>query len=329
MAIRRDDLPKDAAELFKKWETMGTKFKVPKDNQEPMEKISTTTLGEQMRLAQEKVENLDPKSKRELLEAVKQKTPLYRIEMFSPEELMEAMKTIGEWALANGGAPQSPKEALEKRGWLFPYLMGYDQLATGRWNYWIDILEKNTLEGSGPIPQIEWSHDRNSIHQVRKMLFNCIDGVWHEGVGPNEFADWLLWGLGAADEPPKISDKVSEHWYRTFDLALVLLHPTDYLSGLLEDLSSKGHKQALGYFSTPMDVTTMMAEMVVGNHENREEMKTKTVNEPCVGCGAMLLPMSNYTLFGCGQDINPVAVKFCIIQMYWYAPWYAKNPFHK
>jgi len=197
MAIRKEDLPSNSGEmfggsveeLFEKWRAAGTRFMVPKDEQETTQKIPSTTLGEQMRLAREKIENLDPKTKREVLESAKQKAPLYRLEMYSQEELISMMKTIGEWALANGGAPQGHKEALEKKGWLFPYLMGYDQLATGRWNYWIDILAKNTLEGSGPIPQIEWSHDREAIHQVRKMLFNCVDGVWHEGVGPNEFAD--------------------------------------------------------------------------------------------------------------------------------------------
>jgi hypothetical protein len=44
----------------------------------------------------------------------------------------------------------------------------------------------------------------------------------------------------------------------------------------------------------------------------------------CVGCAAMLLPASNYFLRGYGQEISGIAVKLCTLQMYFYAPWYAR-----
>ena len=267
---------------------------------------------------------IDKEAEREL----KRKAPLYRMSMFSEKKLIEMQRTIFESAPAIGGLPKHHSEALEKRGWMFPFLLGYDQLMHGRWDYWLDIMMKGTLEGSGPIPQLDWCTNHTMQQPVRKMLQSCMDGVYNEGVTVNEFADWLLWGLAGSDEPPKISAKVNEHWYRTFDLALVLLYPTDYLSGLLEEMTSMGRRQALGYFSTPPQITQMMSQMVAAD-SNPEDMKMQSVLDCCVGCGAMLLPMSNYSLFASGQDINPIAVKLCKVQFLWYAPWYARNPFQK
>ncbi|PGQ88174.1 hypothetical protein [Priestia megaterium] len=290
------------------------------------------------------VNRFSPKERKQWEKDLQAKEHLYRFEQYHPRELIRMQHTIIQSAEAVGGLPTSHHDALEKRGWMVPFLLGYDEIMTGRWNYWTEIMLKGTIEGSGPIPQIDWSTDHLAIHQVRKMLFHCMDGVWHESVSPEDFADWLLWGLAGTDQPPKISERVSEHWFKTFDLALVLSHPTDYLSGLLEDLSSKGHRQALGYFSTPPAVTQLMASLVMSNANNPvqpslgtaglsaerlEEMKMQTAYDATVGCGATLLPASNYCLFAAGQDINSVAVKFCLIQFYWYAPWYAKNPFNK
>lgn len=263
---------------------------------------------------------------KEHLQESDRKAPLYRVHEHSPEKLEKMTTTLLLEAQLLGGLPKHHSEVFHKRGWLLPFLMAYDQLLWGRWDYWGDILVKGTLEGSGPIPQIEWCSSEH-VHQVKKMLTSCLDHTYYEGARIHEFADWLLWGLGATKEPPKISANVNEHWYKTFDLFLVLRYPTDYLSGLLEEASSQGYQQALGYYSTPFTVTTMMNKIVLEGNEDPETHKYESVYDGCVGCGAMLLPASNYTLFGCGQDISPIAVKLCQIQMLWYAPWYAINPF--
>ena len=251
---------------------------------------------------------------------------LFKPNLYSDSEIIRMTNKIFSYSIPMGGMIQSHKQALKKKGWMKPYLFGYDSLFWGRWDYWLEILEKNTLDGSGPIPQIEWSTNHEAIHQVRKMLFKCMDGVYNEGVGPDDFADWLMWGLGIAERPPNIKTRVNKYWYETFDLALVLQYPTDYLSGFLEDLSSRGDKSARGFFATPMNVTVMMNEMVMSDN-NPEDMKYKSVIDPCVGCGALLLPASNYSLFGAGQDISMISVKFTKIQCMWYAPWFAINPF--
>lgn len=269
-----------------------------------------------------------PPVDKEAMASIERKTPLYKIYEYSKEELIQAQRRMAAEAILIGGMPKNHSEVFEKRGWLLPFLMSYDQLFTGRWDYWLDIVEKGTIDGSGPIPQIEWCKNTNSIHQVMKMLYDCMNHVYYDGATVEDFADWILWGLAGTNEPPKVSAKVNEHWYRTFDLALVMKYPTDYMSALLEEETSHNKKSSLGYFSTPPSLTQLMTELVYYGRD-REEMKYESFYEACCGCGAMMLPASNYNLFGAGQDINPAAVKLCRIQMYWYAPWFAFNPLQR
>ncbi|CAM4051266.1 N-6 DNA methylase [Paenibacillus alkaliterrae] len=247
----------------------------------------------------------------------KDKSHLYRITRFTPERLSRLSHEIAGYAEAIGGMPQSHSEVFDKRGWLLPFLFAYDALLWGRWNYWMDIMQKGTIAGSGPIPQIEWTDfGTTGALATKKMFDNCLS---HHETTIDQFSDWLLWGLAGTDEKPRISEKLNEHFYREFDLFLVLDNPTDYLSQVLCDETGKGYKAGLGYYPTPFQVTRMMVEMTHGDGD-KEEKKQQTVMDSCVGCGAMLLPASNYFLRGYGQDISGIAVKLCKIQMYFYAP---------
>lgn len=251
----------------------------------------------------------------------KDKSQLYRVHRFAPERLAQLPHDISGYAAAIGGMPQSHADVFEKRGWLLPFLFTYDDLLWGRWSFWSDILQKGTIAGSGPIPQIEWTDPwAPAADATKKMFANCLN---HHEANIDNFADWLLWGLAGSHEKPRISEKLNEHYYREFDLFLVMDNPTDYLSNVLCDETGKGYKSGLGYFPTPFTVTQMMVQIAHGDGDP-DQKKRQTVLDPCVGCGAMLLPASNYFLRGYGQDISGIAVKLCTIQMYWYAPWYAR-----
>lgn len=246
---------------------------------------------------------------------------LYRVERFAPEQFARLPYELSAYAEAINGLPQHHTEALEKRGWLIPFLFTYDDLLWGRWSYWTEILMKGTIDGSGPIPRIAWTDPWASTAQAtKKMLSACMN---HHEANIDNFADWLLWGLAATPHKPRVSEALNEHYYRQFDLFLILDNPTDYLSYLLCDQTGKGYKAGLGYYPTPFHITQMMVEITHGNGDP-ETMKRQSVMDPCVGCGAMLLPASNYFLRGYGQDISVIAVKLCLIQMYFYAPWFAR-----
>ncbi len=245
----------------------------------------------------------------------------YQMERFNTAQLKKMENNILDYAAAIDGLPKDHSEALTKRGWMTPFLLAYDDLLWGRWDYWGKIWEKKTIKGSGPIPQIKWA-DLGSpgVLQTRKMLTKCLD---HHESNIDTFADWLLWAMGNTKDTPNISPTLNKHYYENFDLFLVLNYPTDYLSQCLSEQTGKGYKGALGYYPTPFHVVQLMSEMTLAGEES-EKLKKMTVMDPCVGCGAMLLPASNYYLRGYGADISGIAVRLCKIQMLWYAPWYAR-----
>jgi hypothetical protein len=252
------------------------------------------------------------------------KEDTYGIDRFSVQQLTRMQNLIFSYAEMLGGLPRHHLEVYEKRGWLLPFLFGYDDLLWGRWTYWLDILEKGTVESSSPIPRIEWCMNHHKLSHVHKMLTRCLD---HYDSTIDKFADWLLWGLAASSHESiqHVSPELNEHYYRHFDLFLVLDAPTDYFSELLSEQTGKGYKDAVGYFPTPFHVSLMMTEMIIAE-QDKEELKYQTVYEPSVGCGSMLLAASNYFLRCRAQDISATAIKLCKIQMYWYAPWFAHHP---
>lgn len=249
------------------------------------------------------------------------KSKLYRMERFSSDQIQKLHKEVQMNALAIGGLPASHAEVSNKRGWLLPFLFGYDDLLWGRWDYWMNILHRGTIAGSADIPQIIWADPSSSpAMATTKMFSQCLD---HHDANIDSFADWLLWGLASGESYPNISENLNEHYYRVFDLFLVLDNPTDYLSYLLCEQTGKGYKKGLGYYPTPFNITQLMVQILLPNEEP-EVLKTKTIHDSCIGCGAMLLPASNYFLRGSGQDISGIAVKLCKIQMLFYAPWFAR-----
>ncbi|QQZ64581.1 SAM-dependent DNA methyltransferase (plasmid) [Paenibacillus sonchi] len=249
------------------------------------------------------------------------KKRLYRMERFSQDQLHKLHYEVNVNAKAIGGLPANHTDVGNKRGWLLPFLLGYDDLLWGRWGYWLDILHKGTIIGSGAIPQITWVDTfSDSSVATTKMLSKCLN---HHEANIDTFADWLLWGLAAGESYPNISAGLNEHYYKVFDLFLVLDNPTDYLSYLLCEQTGKGYKKGLGYYPTPFNITQLMVSITIGN-DDPDVLKRKTVHDPCIGCGAMLLPASNFFLRGSGQDISGIAVKLCKIQMLFYAPWFAK-----
>lgn len=215
------------------------------------------------------------------------------------------------------------KEVTQKmdRGWLRPFLLLYDTLLYGRWQYWLGILKKGSIEDAGPIPQIKFQVHSPGIEIGRKMLAK-LAGYNHDSA--RNLIDWLLWGFGdpIITERPKIDPAEERFFYENFDLMVLLANPTDYFSQYaIDHLRQDG---VAGYFPTPLNVCQFMVEMQVADHfePDKPPMPTnKKVLDPCVGAGAMLLPASNYFLRLYGTDINLLMIKLCKLHMWLYAPW--------
>lgn len=244
----------------------------------------------------------------------------YGLNRFSREELHQMITIFRYTAVSKGLQVTTCEEAKQKAGWMIPYLYAYDHLTNKRWAYWANILNKKSIVGHDPIPQIHFygSPLSKECQHATKMLEKTIS---HMESTAERFADYLLWGLGAQGEISNLdhlSDELFKHYYENFDLFFVLDKPTDYLSWVLSEQLGGKAKAKLGYFPTPLNISMMMTELINGEKTDVSE----PVYDPCAGCGALLLPQSNYRFRASGSDINPIAVKFCQIQMAWYAPWF-------
>ena len=248
-----------------------------------------------------------------------------------------------------------------KHGWLFLYLTQTENLMWGRWQYWQEcqmlpkvawerwrlekaislienrkpeVIPKFVIEHALPdreIPQISWSYNG----QAEKMLIDCLDAIpasggwnsWSSWSYLRYFLHWLLFGLGhpgyqELPEEPQGCEGASMRLYQLFDLSYLLMFPYDYFGRILPQISGKKAQQATGFFPTPMVVSEFISKILDSDSPRGKLARIKTVNEPAVGTGSMLLTQSNYNLCAIGIDINHVYLECALIQFAFYAPWY-------
>ena len=206
-------------------------------------------------------------------------------------------------------------------GWFLPYLLAADDFLWQRWRHWYETMTTGRI--IAPIPQIQWArHDAGF-----KMLDQSLSSItkhgdwrgWGNWSAFDYFLDWLLYGFGHKGQPELPTERqehegASDRLYQVFNLETLLAYPYDYLGDILAE---NQHGRHLGFFPTPMQVSEFLALMTLGGSDAR----TKSVMDPCVGTGRMLLAASNhsYRLYGC--DINPTVIKVTLVNGFLYAPW--------
>jgi hypothetical protein len=207
------------------------------------------------------------------------------------------------------------------RGWLLYYvqLADSDRRLPGRWNHYLQTIEAGCVLDE-PIPQIEFSECPPS--DGRKMLERCLDLIHRQDYSWSafhQFVNWLAWGLAVSRELPVFEERTHEELYRAFNLEPLLLDPHDYLGEILADRRSGGWNPH-AFFPTPHTIVEMMVRMTFAENE---DARLKTVMDPCVGTGRMLLHASNYSycLYGC--DIDPLVAMISRCNAAFYAPWMA------
>ncbi len=208
-----------------------------------------------------------------------------------------------------------------QHGWLVPLMLDIDAFLWRRWTHWCETTTAGHIIAA--IPTIEWQRHQAGFAMLDRTLCAVTgDGDWRGWSSWSSFdyfMDWLLFAFGHRGQPelpqePSGSPGASERLYQTFNLETLLAFPYDYFG---EILAENRHGRHLGFYPTPMHVSTLMAEMTLGEEDARD----KTVCDPCVGTGRMLLAASNrsYRLYGC--DINPTVIKATLVNGYLYAPW--------
>jgi N-6 DNA Methylase len=211
-----------------------------------------------------------------------------------------------------------------KHGWLLPYVLTADQFLWRRWEHWFDTTRARKI--ISPIPQIQWQRNQSGF----KMLDHCLSQItrygdwrgWGSWSVFDYFLDWLLFGFGDRTQPELPDEKeeysgASNRLYQVFNLETLLAYPHDYFGDILAE-NRFGRES--GFFPTPMDVAQLLAEMTFGG----EDARTKTVCDPCVGTGRLLLAASNHSYRLYGTDINTTVIKACLVNGYLYAPWLVK-----
>ena len=212
----------------------------------------------------------------------------------------------------------------DRPGWLLTYLLGLDEMLIGRWEYWFNAIESDSI----PRDSIPYVHFQSSnsyrSNSVMKNLNKCVDYASCRSSNAVEmFVDWILWGFHYKQVTfPNVDEKTDDFWYRTFNLGLFFQEPGDYMAELAQNHNIGSGS---GFFSTPLELSEMMVRMTIGD-EPKHFHKSKSVMDPCCGTGSMLLCASNYSLNLYGNDIHPLLCKMAIVNAYVYMPWVVYRP---
>lgn len=245
-----------------------------------------------------------------------QALPLPAPEVLEEPKWLEQRRLIG-----SGKATWDDFTIIERtcKGWLLPYLWGMDSQVSGRWGYWTrSIVNGEPLDE--PIPHIDFLDSPNS--ETMKNLTKCLSAYNRYDFRLSDFLEWLLWGFGAQDERARISDEANDFLYKTFCLDLLLMHPHDYLGHILTEEKAGYWNNPSAFYPTPHAVCNAMVKMTFADAiREGQDLKSKSVHDPCVGTGRMLMYASNYSLFLYGQDIDRTCCNACAVNGYLYMPW--------
>jgi hypothetical protein len=251
---------------------------------------------------------------------------------FTPQQMLGVRRRRTFYATKTRGVVtvDHPEESYEIPGHLLPYVFSYEWLCWGRWEYWMDVMQKGNIEETGPIPQITWCNDPYIIRTVLASLRDCVNYGRDYGCTLEDFADWILFGLNAAPKHPEIPPEVNLYWIKAFDMLSMIRYPHDYLTPLLIEWYASNVEEEKKLSLETLELKDLERKVEIEfTGKNPEELKKMEIYVEEVGCGTALLPYSNYTFFAGGGVQDPLAMKLNKIQMMLYAPWYAQNTFRE
>jgi len=215
--------------------------------------------------------------------------------------------------------------------------------AGNRWAWWIDALQEIPDPKKHPIPRLDFSMHGFSpgMDRVRRHIEDVCRLLFRRGIG-NEgllaMVDYVLYAQGFLSEPPdSIPLEAVRDLVVSFDLDLLLRWPSSHFDIHLSE-STIGRQAA--FFSTPMNISVFMSEMVhAASHDDevsdseesvlqRKRKLCSTLGEPAAGTGNLILASSNHHwLGGPFWDINPSVKKVGRAQLALYAPWFTQYYF--
>src|SRR5581483_225538 len=189
---------------------------------------------------------------------------------------------------------EDAKKPWQYRGWLLYYrfmLEGHPGVGS-RWDYWFRTMTAKALLDV-PIPTVHFSTcaDKQAMKDLEGWI-RLVDrhkGGW---AAIDTLLDWFLWGFGYSKSQPELPQELNENLYRQVNIGPMLLRPYDYLGEWIA--AQKGSWNPNAFYPTPHSVAEMMVQLTMV--EGPGDKRIKTVLDPAVGSGRMLMHASNYSL---------------------------------
>lgn len=233
--------------------------------------------------------------------------------------------------------PEHVDEMTKHHGWFRDQLMIIESALWGRWSYWMATVLNGRL---GPLPEWEIpqlpfgpirgsstiNHPNAEIREMvgtrdsaRANVFKVFGEALQSGGYIGDLFRWWLYAFGSSTvrEKPELSDRSKVAMYSGLNLGWLLGHPGDWGAELC--LEFLGPNKRGGWFPTPITVVELMVKMTFADDE--EDYRAKSVCDPCVGTGVMLLSASNYSLNLSGQDVNQTMCLACEFNAWLFVPW--------
>jgi len=201
-------------------------------------------------------------------------------------------------------------------------------------------MTKSKTENPWHDPIVCDGNTRNTVQQIVKLIEQnyYLFGGWANTF--EQVLDLTLYALNRQeDKYMKTARKMDKRAVTVISQIVGMLMKAlcydyciwDYLGEVYMQIASMSKSKVLGQFFTPFHICEMMARVQLGDikpliNKAQTDNRRITIMEPCVGSGAMLLAckkviieevglcgLDHFEFYG--QDIDPVCVKMCKIQM--------------
>ena len=233
-------------------------------------------------------------------------------------------KTECDWSqffYNHGRVPtiQDEKKPWEYRGWLLYYRWLLEEVPNvgRRWEFWCRTMRAGKLlDEDIPPLSICNAGDKEVFKSIDSWL-RLVDRYWSGWTALEKLLDWFLWGFGHSKVEPAFSPELNESLYRNVNIGPMLVAPYDYWGEWIA--LQRGEWNPNAFYPTPHSIVEFMVQAVC--HDSPEDLRVKTVYEPCVGSGRMLMHASNYSLRLYGVDKDATLVKVTYVNGALYVPW--------
>lgn len=161
--------------------------------------------------------------------------------------------------------------------------------------------------------------EAGTSHELRADIDRLFSRLMYDGTEVRTVVDWWLWACGdiTLDKIPSFHDprtQVTLYQEGMRVLCRMLAFPADWGSYILHEHTYA--KKATAWFPTPMSLTQMMVQITMVG-----DSRFKSVHEPCMGTGVILMCASNHSLDLSGMDVDRDMCAWTRLHAYLYVPW--------